>query len=58
MKHYISPIAKSIVISPESAMLTSSIEIPLSDDKTHHYDAPERLHGDWTYEWEDTPATK
>ena len=57
MKHYISSIAEPMVLCPESAVLTAS-EIPVSDDKTHHYDAPERMHGDWTYEWGDTPATK
>ena len=47
-----------MLLCPESAVLTSSIEIPLSDDKTHHYDAPELMFGDWSDEWGDTPATK
>ena len=46
----ICPLAKPIVLCPERALLAYS-EIPISDEKTHHYDAPERKNGAWEYEW-------
>lgn len=50
MKHYLTPLARFVVLCPERALLAYS-EIPIDDEKTHHYDAPERKNGAWEYEW-------
>ena len=57
MKHYLTPLARFVVLCPERALLAYS-EIPISDEKTHHYDAPERKNGAWEYEWDDAFAAE